>query len=416
MTRGRRLARYLSQFSWYDPHANSTEEDKPSLDKAWAYFEHFTLPRYKVAESATMGDLVRAEPGEHGVDTNFYPIWGTSESDLADFGIAVGVYFFTLKVLAVLMFIAAAINIPAMNYYRSNSYNAGNAGINRWSLQSSAICTDTSWAACPTCTFSQWNVFPVTKLRYASADVNGQTLSFIRINNCKITSHVAIYSFASLMFFCVAIWALGIVSKRKEQQFDDAQQTTPDYAVEVQNPPLDARDAEEWKAFFEQFGPVTSITVVLDNEELVNMLIKRRKLIAALENLQPAGVKVDRSNLAAAVETANPPSWLGRLMCKSSAPHVVRTIETMDKYIEEKLATKTYNVSEVFAIFETESAKTDCLNGLALTGLQLSRKDPSALPPERVFRGETLLQIRNAPEPNSVRWRDLDETMLVRTV
>eukprot|EP00541_Cyclophora_tenuis_P000573 CAMPEP_0116575050 /NCGR_PEP_ID=MMETSP0397-20121206/19739_1 /TAXON_ID=216820 /ORGANISM="Cyclophora tenuis, Strain ECT3854" /LENGTH=521 /DNA_ID=CAMNT_0004103893 /DNA_START=128 /DNA_END=1693 /DNA_ORIENTATION=+ len=80
----------------------------------------------------------------------------------------------------------------------------------------------------------------------------------------------------------------------------------------------------------------------------------------------------------------------------------------------EKLAVKTYNVSEVFVVFETEQGKVDCLNGLATTGLSRLRNNKSVLPPERLFRGEHILSIRVPPEPSSVRWNDLDETFVVR--
>jgi hypothetical protein len=69
---------------WYNPQAaivdgvsdNDNKDDsqnsaaiypKPSLEKAWAYFEHFALNRYVVEGDSE--DMQKAEPGEDDVPT-----------------------------------------------------------------------------------------------------------------------------------------------------------------------------------------------------------------------------------------------------------------------------------------------------------------------------------------------------------
>ena len=76
----------------------------------------------------------------------------------------------------------------------------------------------------------------------------------------------------ALYLFCFEIL------KRKEVCFDEAAQTASDYSIRIENPPGDATDPDEWKAFFSQFGTdndgdgqeenhvVTCCTVALDNE------------------------------------------------------------------------------------------------------------------------------------------------------
>lgn len=93
MTWGRRLAHFLSQFRWY---YNPTEDDGgPSLDAAWAYFEHITLARYIVPTSrgrtsVTRDAIKKAESGETEKPTRLYSVWGTPEKDLGDFGLGIG--------------------------------------------------------------------------------------------------------------------------------------------------------------------------------------------------------------------------------------------------------------------------------------------------------------------------------------
>lgn len=162
MTFGRRFARYLTdKYSWYFPGkaklsdyqvrqrdlSDTTEEAPPSLDSAWSYFEHFVLPRYNVkTEDLTSSqilstsksklklfttnrftrrnkrdELERSEPGSKN-ETRLYPVWGTSSVDLADFGMGVGLYFFLLKSLALIMLVAGCINITRMLYFSSEDY------------------------------------------------------------------------------------------------------------------------------------------------------------------------------------------------------------------------------------------------------------------------------------------------------
>ena len=66
----------------------------------------------------------RAEPGETERPTALYPIWDTPEEQLADFGVGVGLYFNSLKVLSMILTIAGLICIPAMQFYSSSEYSA----------------------------------------------------------------------------------------------------------------------------------------------------------------------------------------------------------------------------------------------------------------------------------------------------
>lgn len=88
MTWGRRLARYLSQYKWYNPQLNNP--NAPSIDEAWAYFEHVTLARHFKPDECAVDVNRKAEVGEDEAPTKLYSVLGTPESDLGDFGIGVG--------------------------------------------------------------------------------------------------------------------------------------------------------------------------------------------------------------------------------------------------------------------------------------------------------------------------------------
>lgn len=416
MTLSRRLARYLSTYIWYNPQLSSENPKKPNIDHAWSYFEHFTLARHLVPqedeqeEQPTRDMFRRAEPGERDRPTRLYPVVNTPEPDLADFGLGVGVYFFTLRSLCIIMLLAGLINVPTLVYFGSNAYNKAHDSMFFRALQTSAICTDSTWVPCPTCTKEQWDVFPSTYDRYAETS---DGIKFILRNNCDIDSMVAIVAYISLLFVCISVYVLQKITKRRERYFDEASQTTTDYAVEVMNPPKDARDVKEWRDFFSRFGHVTCCTVTLDNEELIAALVKRRELFVQLESLQPAGIVVDpHADVSIAVATAEPVPWYYKLIGIKDAETIQQEIKKLDAQIETDLALRVYDVSNVFVIFETEHAQQEALKQLACLGIDKLRNNTDALPVDLLFRGNKVLAVREPPEPSSVRWKDLDDTVV----
>jgi hypothetical protein len=437
ITLGRRIARWLSKHSWYYPHPHPrTGQDhasRPSLDAAWAYFEHVTLARHFLPEAnetnlkpeqeptPNQKDVLRkAEPGERDRPTRLYSVLTTAESDLADFGIGVGVYFFTLRSLCIIMLLAGIINIPSLTYFGSDSYNGVTERTGHWrALQTSAICSDSTWVACPTCTKDEWrDHFPATYDRYAETTTTTDEqeeggLTFILRRNCQVSHTVAMVAYVSLLFVCASVYILQNISKRRERYFDESAQTTTDYAIEVVNPPWDARNAQEWREFFERFGHVTCCTVALDNEELIAALVTRRELLATLENLQPAGVVMDPNDMKSAVDMAEPIPWYYKLICAMDAQTLQVEIEKLNVQILTDLAKRQYDVSNVFIVFETEHAQQEALRELAVLGIDKLRNNTSALPSDLLFRGEKVLDVREPPEPSSVRWKDLDESVMV---
>ena len=505
MTYGRRIARYLSRYSWYYPYRKHEEKfreaaaaarqldgdfepvnsnadgtrshqehcDKPehisfrdgdvkppSLDAAWAYFEHSVLPRHFVrpedvasasagptstssSETGVRGPLTkaasvftmnlqstndkyqRAEPGETERPTALYPIWDTPEEQLADFGVGVGLYFNSLKVLAIILAIAGLICIPAMQFYSSSEYSANQqAGLFEGGLSGSAICTDARWVACPTCQPDDWQTsFPAVGDRYAFIEnSDGTRLNFIKRNFCQVRLHPGLFLFIALLFLTVTFYFYGVATRRKEVEFDEAQQTTTDYSVEVMHPPKDARDPTEWKHFFEKAsggGHVTVCTIALDNEELVRALLTRRMKLMHLEMMLPSAMKLARrSKLKEQIDTMPPMSWWKRLymsgMHMAFSPKMVYSqILALEKRIEE-LSKKVYDVSHVFVTFETEHAQRKALMALDTPFQNVKKNNLQAIPEELRFRGKHVLWIQEPAEPDAVRWQDLEETKLQR--
>lgn len=99
-----------------------------------------------------------AEPGEKGQATNLYSPITTPLSQMGDFGIGYGLYFSTIRSIAILSFILGIINIPTMAYFASDTYSGPKPEVPGF-RRASAICTDQDWVPCPNCTPEQFQTF-----------------------------------------------------------------------------------------------------------------------------------------------------------------------------------------------------------------------------------------------------------------
>jgi len=391
---------------------NSDDPKQPSIDKAWDYFEHVVLPRYFVHRHQGNDKFQKAEPGESVEDTKLYPVWGTPEKELGDFGIGVGVYFWTLKWVSYILFLGGIMNIPAIRFYLSEAYDVNVDAGKNWFLQASAICTNTKWVACPTCTSDQWSGVFIANDRFANTK-DGQH-GFLLVNQCgEITAMHGYFVWLSLIVVIVAILIMERRSKEVETRFDEAAQTTSDYSLQVENPPLGVSyDPEEWKSFFSQFGVVVAVTVAADNEDITRALLKRRIYLKILQRRVPNS-KWNKYDLKPAVDAARPLVWHERLMWSHSSEILYNKITELDEQIKAHL-NEHFKASQVFVTFETEQSQRDALTKLSISTLDALCNNTSAVSEECLFGGKHIIIASEAPEPNAVRWADLEETMQCR--
>ena len=174
-TYGRRIALYMAdKYKWYNPWLGVDKDKdgnpKPSLERAWAFFEHVTLPRY-IAEGPSGGrdhgnlvnrirrgifrgerQLSKAEPGERDKPTKLYSAINTPMSQMADFGLGYGLYFSTLRSFAALSLVAGLLQFPNMLYYSGSGYGGNQTEeVVPGLLQGSAICVNRTWVPCSNC-------------------------------------------------------------------------------------------------------------------------------------------------------------------------------------------------------------------------------------------------------------------------
>ena len=366
------------------------------------------------------GDLSRAEPGESRLPTRLYSPFFTPLSQLGDFGIGIGLYFSSLRAIAFIALIAGCINIPNILYFAGEDYSASQPGVSTL-LKGSAICTEQVWVPCPTCDVED---FGQARDRIAGAatvtpDGELQTLVFAKKNTCDgATMMVGICNMASLGFILLAVVILSIYQRRKQIEFDEQEQTAQDYSIEISNPPEDATEPEEWKEFFEtRFGGhMTCCTVAIDNGLLVKALAERREVLFQIEEQLKEGASVNTltlSELAAKIEHGR--TFLGKFKSRMSPdiPELVGRLTVLNTRIQG-LAQQEYRATRVFCTFETEGAQRHVLQKMSVGSFVAYRNDTHQVNPNLLFRGEHVLLVREAEEPSTIRWMDLDEKWITK--
>lgn len=237
------------QFSWYFPRKDFP--NAPSLSKAYAYYEHVSLPRRFVGAAQADHVLRRAEPGETQ-PTELYSPFQTPASAFVEWGIGVDLYFSTLRIMAMVLFLAGLIHLPNLIFYRSDAYSDNSKKLEWWSLRGSAVCTSTEWVACSNCKQEDWDSNVEERGRFGVAN-DGTVL--VERNACDGGQlPQGMVNFAALFFLVGVLFLLSIYLGVREVRFDEDKVTSTDYSVIVKNPPKDAYDPDEWRDFFSQFA------------------------------------------------------------------------------------------------------------------------------------------------------------------
>mmetsp|Transcript_9293 Transcript_9293/g.15873 ORF Transcript_9293/g.15873 Transcript_9293/m.15873 type:complete len:1352 (-) Transcript_9293:1785-5840(-) len=443
MTYGRRIALKLQNYSWYQPRGTHWDFNGLGLQSAWAHFEHSVLPRYiskalasrknasvglddddgddwlyspgqnKGSQERT-GDLQRAEPGESESPTKLYSTLSTPLSQMGDFGLGVGLYFSSLRAIALISLVAGLINLPNILYFASDVYSANQPDVN-FLLKGSALCTEQVWVPCPTCPIDKYENSRdrIAGTTTVTPDGELQTLMFAMKNTCDgATMNVGIVNLATLGFIMLATIALSAYQKRKVVEFDEQEQTAQDYSIEISNPPKDATEPEEWKKFFEsRFGVhTTCCTVTIDNDLLVKALAERREVLHQIEEKIKEGAAANTLSLSEyAAKVEHRRGLIGYIKSRISPgiPELVDRLTVLNQKIQG-LAQQNYRATKVFCTFETESMQRDIISEMKVGPMTAHMNSVHAINPNLLFRGEIVLDVREAEEPSTIRWMDLD--------
>lgn len=293
---------------------------------------------------------------------------------------------------------------------------------------------------CSTCPASDWNESPnISRDRYANAvDTSGVAAILVKRNKCVFDEFALGWpNLATLAFLLVAVGIFNMYLRAREVRFDEDKVTTSDYTVLVKNPPEDAKDPNEWRDFFQKFASdgdkVTTVTVALDNQDLIGRLATRRvyrenlrlKLTSDvdLDNDEAVLLAIDKYNQELAEQ---PLGFIGCIL-KCIAPFfkIVGMMLTADELYEnitrltgeiKELQEKEYYASKVFVTFETENGQRTALTALNVGVADQRANRLGSRPPDCHFRGELILDVQEPAEPSAIRYMELSYTTTSRLI
>mmetsp|Transcript_1459 Transcript_1459/g.2883 ORF Transcript_1459/g.2883 Transcript_1459/m.2883 type:complete len:1129 (+) Transcript_1459:720-4106(+) len=471
MTRSRRLALSLVHNKYYNPNAGkkarrnstsvfdsvssaemiSSQKVLPSLEKAWAYFEHVTLTRYIIHErnqnpaEMTMWErykyaythsdelFERAQPGEKRLPTRMYDWISTPHIQLGDFGLGFGLYFSTVRAIRNILLIAGFISAFNIYFFASSAYDSSDNVDLDYLLRGSAVCTQTDWVPCWDCDCSIDTVngteqaWHRTERCYNHQFANGDEWAFVVKNECLDDDHKQLYvlgliNYATLVFLVISVYfLLDFHLDRETVTFDEDEQTAQDYSLLVKNPPPGATDPEEWRQFFEETFEgvkVVAVTCNVNNDILIKSLVRRREVLRRMELQLDHGTNMGIDNLAllAAQEQEDRGKYIGPIkgLILPGLPELLSKLVALNTSIKG-LTQLSYPCTNVYVTFELESHQRLVISKLSVGVKYIRNNDISVLEdPSYAFRDKVLL-VQESPEPNSVRWQDLNADKASKT-
>jgi len=427
---------YLSNYNWYWPRRN--EKGAPQLSKAWAHYEHNILPRHITGATDTEHVYRMAERGEFEEETELYPHVTLPQSALIEWGAGMDLYFISLWFFAILMFVCGCINILSIDYFASTAYNDDTGDAVSGFLRSSAVCTNLEWVVCSKCTKEEWNTTPnIAPERFATAiGPDGTETSLVERNLCQFEEfRLGWPNYLTLWVVLISVSVFSVYLRAREVRFDEDKVTTSDYSVCVLNPPPDAKDPDEWRDFFDKYtnegDQITTVTVALDNENLINKLATRRVYQNYLRmKLPPDTDFSDEDALTLAIEKHRehvatlPVGLIGKLVnCVRPIFKLIGMMlnanelhEKITKMAEEvkELQEKEYHATKIFITFETERSQRNALEALCVGQIELRANRLGAISPENHFRGDQLLDVIEPAEPSAIRYMELSSGLISR--
>lgn len=343
------------------------------------------------------------------------------------------------------MLVASLIHIPNFMYFSSTDYSSHGQSAVKTLLRGSAICTDSQWVPCPSCervdvssnqiditaldstVFTEmWKKELWTTSRVMESD---DGLLFGLKNTCGEGDEDYLYargivSWVGTVFIVIALLVFGEYQRKLSVEFDERNATATDFSIEIKNPPKDAVDADEWKAYLEKAAAVylkkhgtdalggngapitpldthvTCITVALNNYKLTDTLIARRKVKKRLMD----SLEIDEEGFNEVVAKAK--QSIDAAGLEGGAKSKMAKVLKLDEKIED-LQQKTYDAKRIFVSFETEIGQRAVLTSLSVSKIAILKNKKEALDDEAyLFKGK-VMDAEEPPEPLTVRWHDL---------
>ena len=112
-----------------------------------------------------------------------------------------------------------------------NAYDELNSNTTHYTLRTSAICSNTSWAPCPTCLQDVYKEY-VSADRIAFANDNDDLLPFILKNNCDLPPGFGVFTSISIGFVFLAMYIFMYFQSIKASEMN-SDPTSSGYSIQI---------------------------------------------------------------------------------------------------------------------------------------------------------------------------------------
>jgi len=357
--------------------------EKPNREEAQKFFLS-TLPR-RIADPTQRTGHRLAKPGElkdrAGNYSHLYSLT-TDDDALSEFGIGVGLYFQTVKLLCVVLLICAAFCVIALTY--NSRFNHDNT------------------------------------LLQLEGSVHGATRDDLKMN------HQGVSDIMCCIVFCIFAVLSKYMEKTIVTKIDVSQQTTQDYSVECTNPPLNCLDIEVYYNFFSKFGEVVLVSIATTNGALLKALADRKAVECTLQGLISRADESMKRNSDAKNETNERGSieihsekyadveltFLQRIGFNPTIQSCFKQLKRISIDIDQ-LSSQEYEPWRIFVTFNSEHAQRNCLSKTSVGKFSVFMN--------KVDNGDVLLygktlNIIEASEPNDVIYENSHRSFMYRLV
>ena len=217
----------------------------PPLKEGWAFYEHYTLARRRGGDAkGAVPERVLPGTGNAGeTASRLYKYWGTPESAFKDWGVGIALYFSTMRVFALALFVAGLCSLRNIIYFSTSDYRdpkAANDSETRgisWILRGSAICDVKEWVPCEVgyCDLAQMEKYAVTYARDDEKD-----LTFVQRLGCPSSDtndndifKAGMWSIFTIIVLIAITVGFSFFQSRQQTIMDEDQITASDYSVRV---------------------------------------------------------------------------------------------------------------------------------------------------------------------------------------
>jgi len=260
-----------------------SEEDgatvpRASVRRARLFRRKYCIPRRRLVRRGDDSHWERLLPGESTGGSRTYHECDVPLSSLTEFGDGWVLYFWTIKIVGLLALVSLVLVLPAWidMSVSSREVEPTDVGIYGGKVLSFLL----SWLVSAECD------------DYERVCINKECTHIGFKHRCSDPR--PIYAIACLAV--MVVYTIFIVSLRTAFSETDAyvkrlagvdDLRTEDYSIMVENPPKDAVNADEWRAFFSQFGQIAYVTVAKNDGELVWKTLEPRQLLLMLYRDNP---------------------------------------------------------------------------------------------------------------------------------